>query len=266
MRQQSVHIRLAQGRQPQQPAARTDGRQQPAGTVADQQQQRVCRRFLQYLQDRVGGVAVHLIDTVDHHHAPALAGCRLVQETGDAPSILDDDLAAFLLGAFVDAAFHAQQIGMAGRRDLPEHGAGGIDFKIARGQIVGRRRITEQGRTVVRFAADTAIQGEAGDAVGETRLADPGRAGDQPGMRQFPALTGGQEGRLRRLLSHQQRVGAGLRPGLIFRAHDLSSPKRVATASRIAVATVSISAVASITTQRSGSCRAISRKPSRSRR
>ena len=53
------------------PATGTDRRQKPARAVADQQQERAARRLLQDLEERVGGIAVHLLRAVDDHDAPA---------------------------------------------------------------------------------------------------------------------------------------------------------------------------------------------------
>jgi hypothetical protein len=62
--------------------------------VADQQQQRLPRRFFENLQKRVGGAPVHLLCSVDDHDAPPFFRCGQSEKAGDLACIFDHDLAA----------------------------------------------------------------------------------------------------------------------------------------------------------------------------
>src|SRR5215472_5745676 len=62
--QQLRHDRVGERPEREPAAARADGRQEAAGIVADEDQDRARRRLLQDLQDRVRGVAVHLVGGV----------------------------------------------------------------------------------------------------------------------------------------------------------------------------------------------------------
>src|ERR1700675_4485809 len=109
---------------------------------------------------------------------------------------------------------------------------------------------------------------EARHPIGQRRLADAGRAPDQPGMRNAPAAIGIQQGGLGLAMPEQRsgfaRMGdrdlrldltgahAGLATLLV-----LVAKKRSRNAAQILPATTAGSAVASINTQRCGSWAAI---------
>ena len=102
------HLVDRQWTQHQPPAARADGRQQPRRRVAHQQQQRVLRRLLQYLQQRVGALRVlQLVGGVDNAHPPAaLAGGR-AEERHRLADVLDPDHGEELAGLLVDRRVRA---------------------------------------------------------------------------------------------------------------------------------------------------------------
>ena len=253
------HDRHGERLQGQAAAARADGRQQPPGRVADQQQQRLLRGLLQHLQQRVGGVAVERVGLVDDDDAPAALRRRLRQEGADGADVVDDDLLAQPLAPVVEAALDGEQVGVAAAGDPAEDRALGWNGKVVRRRAGG----------------PWAGEEEAGEAEGERGLADAAGAGEQPGMRQ-PARCGrGEQGALRRLLAEQlgvhprrrPRLGGGLRGSP--RAHRATrggtGPRRARTCARSSAATASGDPLASTTTQRSGSSRAMARKPSRTR-
>ena len=109
---------------------------------------------------------------------------------------------------------------------------------------------------------------EAGHAIGQRRLADALRTADQPGMRNAPAAIGIEQCRLGLAVAEQLGRFAGMpdRHFLLGLACAHTVPAGLGTAntrSRSAVqtraATVSASALASISTQRCGSSAAICR-------
>jgi hypothetical protein len=56
------------------PGSATGSSAEPRGLVRDQQQHGAGGRFLQQLQERVGGVRVHLVGGIDDHHPPPAIG------------------------------------------------------------------------------------------------------------------------------------------------------------------------------------------------
>src|ERR1700757_1226447 len=110
------------------PAARADSWQQPARAVTDQQQQPPPRRLFEDLQERIGGVAVHLLSAVDDDDPPPLLGRGQPEKTGDRARILDDDVAAQSAAPRIIGPLDGEQIGMAPRYDSAEHAALGLDL------------------------------------------------------------------------------------------------------------------------------------------
>ena len=135
---------------------------------------------------------------------------------------------------------------MPARGDAAEDG-------MARGdrQALGARRVA------VHPAGSAACKDEPSEAVGERRLADPGRAGEQPGMGEAAGNIRVKQRALGRLLAMQVGVRAGRETGrsAVF-AHSFT-PKRSATARRSAACTSSTVPRPSMTRQRAGSWRAI---------
>ncbi len=227
-RQRLAHLRLRQRLQREDAAARADGRQEPAGIVAHQQQHRLLRRLLKDLQHGIGGVPVHHVGAIHDDDAPAALGRGEAQEGGDAARVVDDDLAAQLLALGIEAALDHQQIGMAARGDAAEHGMLGRDGerdRRRREQAGGGRALGEE---------------EAREAEGERRLADAARAAQQPGMRQPAGAVRLQQRRLGHLVPEQQRV--------VARRHD-----RLRLASGLVVAPLELVAVACVIVHRRAS-------------
>ena len=96
---------------------------QPARAVADQQQEALPRRLLQDLQYRVGGIAVHLLRTIEDYDAPALLGRGQAKKGGDLARVVGDDFAAQPPPARIPGALDGQEVGVPARGDATEDGA-----------------------------------------------------------------------------------------------------------------------------------------------
>ena len=92
-----------------------------------------------------------------------------------AAHVVDADHGVELAGLLVDDALEHQQIALRLRGDAARDRMVGVDRE--RGRLLHLRR----GRIGMR-------QHEARETIGQRRLADAGRAADQPGMRNAPAL------------------------------------------------------------------------------
>ncbi len=116
-----LHRALIQRTERQPAAARADRRQQAAGRMANEDDERLGRRLLQDLQERVGGAAVQLVDAVDDDDAPAAGGRLQVHEGAELADVVDDDLGAKAVALLVIAALDGQQVRMAAAGDLAEY-------------------------------------------------------------------------------------------------------------------------------------------------
>ena len=243
------HITRRQRPQHQLAAARLDGGKHARGRVADQQKQRARRRLLQNLEQRVGGVGVEFVHRIDDADPPAGDGGGRTEKRNRLARFIDGDDAPhhpFVVGG----ALQRQQAAMAARHHLPRHRMIGIEVEAGRALHRRQRRLGIG-------------EHELRHAVGQRRLADALRAADQPGMRNLAALVGTQQRRLCRRMAVEPRGLArrrhhGVALGLA-RAHArtvwLASllSRRSCTTAQIRAATVSASALASISTQRCGS-------------
>jgi len=95
--------------------------------VADQQQQRLPRRLLEDLEQRVRGTAVHLLRPVDDDDAPPFLRSGQAKKAGNLACILDHDLAAQPAPPCIIRPLYGQEVGMAACRDAAKHPAFGID-------------------------------------------------------------------------------------------------------------------------------------------
>ena len=216
----------------------------------------MARRLLEHLEEGVRGVAVHLVGAVDHHDPPAALRRRQVQEGADIPDVVDDDLGAQPPAFLVIAALDGEQVGMAACGDAPEHGMVGVDSK-------------GLGRPLERPGAAARGQDETGEAEGERRLADAFGAGDEPGVGEMARAASLDERALGGRVAHELRIGPGRRRDLgrcVGPRRQSSTPRRSRKAAQIKAWVSASVPLASITTQRKGSRRAMSRKPSRRRR
>jgi predicted pyridoxine 5'-phosphate oxidase superfamily flavin-nucleotide-binding protein len=158
--------------------------------MADQQKKRAPRRFLEDLEQRVGGIAVHVVGAVDDDDAPAAFRRGETQEVRDLARVVDDDLVAqhplarlgigrriaLLPLVRVDAALDGQEVGMTARGDPAEDGIvlrdGERGWRRRGEKIWPRRALGEQ---------------VAGQAKRQRRLADAARPAEDQGVGQ-PAL------------------------------------------------------------------------------
>src|SRR3954462_9253021 len=144
---------------------------------------------------------------------------------------------------------------MRAGRDLPRHGIIWIE----------RERLGVLHRSGVRTGMR---EHEAGHAIGQRRLADALWTADQPGVRYPPTAIGGQQRRLSLAMAEKIGCLARVPDGRFLlglpRAHAvaaglLAANRRSRSTVQIRSATVSASALASISTQRCGSSAAICR-------
>ena len=129
---------------------------------------------------------------------------------------------------------------------------------------VGRRLVTEKFGPRFRLRGGTRAamdEDVTGKPVGQGRLADPPRPRNQPGVGQTAAVETVQKDFLGFFVAPE----IGVFPWRQEILHAHATFRRWPTTVRISACTLSGSWAASMTTQRSGLRRAISRKPSRSR-
>ena len=191
--------------QPQGAAARADRRQEARGLVRDQQERGAGGRFLEHLQQRIGGAGVHLVGGIDDHNPPPAIGCREAEEAPEAADIVDHDLVAQALGVFVDAAGDAGQPRLGPGDHAARDRVLGVDI-----ERFGRGRRAEQAVILLRGGG----QQEPRDTPGQCRLADAARAGQQPAVVHPVRGVGLQEGLFRRVLAEQLPRVAGMRRAL----------------------------------------------------
>ena len=196
-RQQFLQKRIAQRPQFQPLAARANGGQQPPGRVGKQQQHGVGRRLFQHLQQRIGGVVVHVIGSIHDGDPPAAGAAGHAEEIRQLADLVHRQHRHQLARALVDGALEDQEARMRLRRHLP------------RGGVVGRH-----GQIFRAIGGCTICQQIARDAIGQRRLAGAGCAGDQPGTGRAPRAQGACSARQRHVLSGQveglARVGKAL--------------------------------------------------------
>ncbi|MNJ57042.1 hypothetical protein D3C77_526170 [compost metagenome] len=90
-------LRIARQRAGLLHATALDGRQQAAGQVTDQQHHGIAGRFLQALEQRVGGIQVHRFRRLQQQHLAAAELCRLHHEIHQLAHLIDPDrLVGFL--------------------------------------------------------------------------------------------------------------------------------------------------------------------------
>src|SRR6185312_4317247 len=228
--------------------------------MADEQEQRLTRRFFKDLEQRIGGVRVEFIDGVDDAHPPALRSRGRSEEVDGLPGLVDRDYGPHH-SLVVGSSLKNEEPAMGTRRDAARGGVGRIDVK-AIGTLHGRRKGISMRKN------------EASHPVGERGLADSLRASDQPGMRNASAAIGIEQRRLGLAVTEQNSCFSRMnnrkrRLGLAAHADAaalfvLVVKNRSRSTDQIFAATFAGSSVASISTQRSGSLAAMRRYASRS--
>ena len=161
----------ASGARSSRAAARADRRQQPARRVADEQEQRARRRLLEDLQEGVGGVRVHVVGRIDDgDRASPLRPPVEPKKRDGAPDLVDRELGPVALALRRPTAA-AGRGGSGARRPATLRNAG-WSSATARSVAAGTAGVAGSGWA----------KSEAGEAVGERRLADALRPAEQPGV------------------------------------------------------------------------------------
>ncbi len=243
--------------------ARADGRYEAPRRRGDEQEHRARRRLLQRLEQGIRSVDVQLVGFVDDDDAPAVSGGAVGKERTQPANLVDRDRGGKALRLHVVGTADEQQPGVRQRLHL----------------ACGARRFGDREALPRRIALALRRQRGAREAVGERRLADALRPGQQPGMVQAPAgqrLSQQALGlgvavqllRLARMRVTLEPVGLRqfleLGDGGCARHYRGGASRRDCTACHTAAKTARSSCAASMMTQRSGSARAMSRKASRS--
>jgi hypothetical protein len=228
--------------------------------MAHQQEERLLRRLLENLEQRVGGAGIEFIDGIDDADPPALDGRGRAEKRDRLAGFVNrDDGPHHAL--VVEAAFKREQAAMGARRDMARDRIGWIHP-----QRLGVLHIRCQGIAMGEH--------EPRHPIGQRRLADARRPADQPGMRNAAAAVGVQQGRLGVAMPEQCRGFARMDDGNLrldlTGAHaglatvsTLAAKNRSRSAAHTLAATAPASALASIKTHRCGSSAAICRKASR---
>src|SRR5690349_9032132 len=85
--------------------------------MTDQQEQSAPGRFLEYFQQSIGSIAIHLLSAVDNDDAPPLLRRGQPKEAGDLARVLDDDLAAQAPASGIIGSLHREQVSVSPRCD-----------------------------------------------------------------------------------------------------------------------------------------------------
>ncbi len=178
-------------------AARAQRRRHPRGGMTDQQQQRALRRLLQNFEQRIGAGTVQFVDRIDNGDAPAALARRRAEKRHRLADVVDRDLLV-QHALVVERALDDEEIGLRLGGDPARHRMFGIDGQRRRRCNIGRRRIGMS-------------EHEARHAIGQRRLADALRAGDQKGVRHAAGAISGQQGGFRGRLAEQHAGRARMR-------------------------------------------------------
>src|ERR1700716_1124011 len=220
--------------------------------MADQQQYSAPGRLFQNFEQCVCAFSVEFVDRIHDRNPPSpLPGGR-TEESDRPANVIDLNVLAQLVGLLVDRAFEHQKVAVPLCRDAPGDRMIGIDVK--------RRRSLYRRRAWIGMGKD-----EARHAVGERRLADPGRSRDQPRVVEAPTLIGFEQRALGLSLAMEDG-GLAWRPRLdalgIGIAHEaaparrtgaLTGSSRSLTLFQMRSATASFGSAASVNRHRPGS-------------
>ncbi len=210
--------------------------------MAHEQQNRFVRRLLQGFQQRIGGIAIEIIDAINNRHPPTALGRLQAEKAAQSAGVVDRDIAP-RLALVIEATAQNEQIRMRQSRDAPRHGVRHIHIKRPRPNL---RRAQQPAR----------------EAIGQCGLAQPLGPGDQPAMMHTPAGGGGGQLGFRRFMTDE--IGGQARmtaAWLLVRFGRFTHDKRCSTIARAAAASACGVWAASSTAQRAGWLAAIVRNP-----
>ena len=243
--EQQAHDPRRQRRQRKPPAPRADRRQEPPRAVRHQEQEHATRRLLEDFEERIGGVAVHLVGAVDDDDAPAALGRGQPQKSADLAGVLDDDLAAQPAAARVVGALDRQEIGM------PARGHPAKDAAVRGNRQPAFADITLIGSIIPEQPAGRALpcpvrQHETRKAKRQRRLADAARPAQQQRMRQPAGLEQLPQRTLGGFVADEigvrarrrRRSGRGVVRAVPAASHSRTIPRRAATVASTARCTL----------------------------
>ena len=104
--------------------------------------ERALRRLFQNLQQRIGALALQIVDRVDDGDAPAALACGRAEKRHRAAHVVDADHGVELAGLLVDHALEHQQIALRLRGDAARDRIVSIDRE--RRRLLHRRRIADR--------------------------------------------------------------------------------------------------------------------------
>jgi hypothetical protein len=173
--------------------------------VADEQQERLLGRLFENLEQGVGGIGVERVGAVHQDDAPTPFGRRQAQEVGRLAHLVDGDLGPRPAGLFVDPGLEDREVQVSAGGNATEHRMLGRQAHASAQVTSGRRGHAEQPRLLARplFRSISSGQEIAGETIGQGRLADAARTGQQPGVGQPPPLRRLQQHGFGRRLPHQ---------------------------------------------------------------
>src|SRR5579871_964931 len=151
-------------------AARADGRKQAARNMRNEEHHAARRRFLQKLQQAVGGVLVQLVRRIDKCNPPAAGACCHAKKTIELAHLVDTNFLHRPAFA-VEAALDHEQTGMRTGAYL-------------QGSRIAHRYI-KVGRAPVGRAKGEKI---TSDPIRQRCLAHAWRTSDQPALRRPPCM------------------------------------------------------------------------------
>src|SRR6516165_1826005 len=142
--------------------------------MTDQQEQPPPRRFFQYFEQSVRGIAVHLLRAINDDDAPPLLRCGQPEKTGNFTRVLDKDLTAQAAAPRIIGSLDRQQVRMTPGSNPAKDTAFGIYREAT------ARRTAEHVSPKIRRLREQ----EPGEPEGERCLANPARPAQQDRVRQ----------------------------------------------------------------------------------
>ena len=188
--------------------------------MADQQEDGVRRRLLEILEQRVGGVALEIVDRVDHHRAPGRHRGRGREQPLQAAHLVDADRAGELGAALLRQPLEPHQIGMAAGGGEP--GGGMVVGHVEAGRVDRAPRPSASTRSAA-LSANSALPTPSGPASSQAWCSRPRiERGAEGGDRGVMAVERGHS-RSSSAASRRAVTSSGLPPASITRKRSGSA-------------------------------------------